>query len=180
MVFGATVGVAATADPGAGLVGAVVASSVTIWGSATAVAWGAPFAATVVPAAAVVAVLVGELALVWPGGTASAAPAAELAERAAVAIARGPADVPDDTAAVGGLAAGVLTKMTAATGFRLAAGVPFTWAGCDAPACAVVVPDDVSLDLLSPGALPSSVCVADGFDVPPLAVDGPEPALRLA
>lgn len=182
MIFGATAGVTATADADAdaGLVGVVVASSGTICGSATVVAWGAPFAATVAPPAVVVAVLVGELALVWPGGTASAAPAVEPAERAAAAIARGPADVPDDAAVVGGLAAGVLTKMTAATGFKVAAGAPLAWAGCDAPACALVGLDDVSLDLLSPEALPSPVCVADGFDVPPFAVDAGEPALRLA
>lgn len=125
------------------------------------------------------AVLVVELVLVWPAGTASATAAAELADRAAAAIARGPADVPDDAAVVEGLAAGVLTKMTAATGFNAAAGVPLAWADCDAPAFAVVVLD-VSLDLLSPDALPSLVCAGDGFDVPPFAVDWPEPALRFA
>lgn len=89
-------------------------------------------------------------------------------------------DVPVDAVVVGGLAAGVWTKMTAATGFTVAAGVPPAWADGDAPACAVVVLDDLSLDLLLPDALPSSVCPADCCDVPPLAADAAEPVLRSA
>ena len=70
--------------------------------------------------------------------------------------------------------------MTAATGFTVAAGVPPAWADGDAPACAVVVLDDLSLDLLLPDALPSSVCPADCCDAPPLAADGVAPVLRSA
>ncbi|MGH6716205.1 MAG: hypothetical protein ACREDC_08470, partial [Bradyrhizobium sp.] len=103
----------------------------------------------------------------------------ELAERAAAAIARGPVDVPVDAAVVGGLAAGVGTIMTAATGFTMAAGVPPACACDDASPCAVVLLDDLSLDLLSSEALPSLVCAADCFDVSPLAADAAEPTLRL-